>query len=96
MNISVKYWIKHEQRRRLLNSFYILLALLLVVLAVVVSMGALIPLVFVALAAGLSNVLMILGRPSLEATDEEIRFASTVGPYWFTRLVSRLDSQPLA
>ena len=26
MNISVQHWIKHEQRRRLLNGFYVLLA----------------------------------------------------------------------
>jgi hypothetical protein len=94
VNLTVKHWIKHEESRRLLNGFYILLALLLIGIAAVVSIGALIPLVFVALAAGLSNVLMILARPNLEASDEEIRLASIVGPNWFARLVSRFDSKP--
>ena len=67
---------------------------MLVVLAAAMSIGATIPLAFVAIAAGLSNVMMILTRPNIEASDDEIRFASTVGPFWFARLIAKLELQP--
>jgi hypothetical protein len=94
MNESVKAWVRHEKSRRIQNCFYILLAVLCIFFAATVSTGGLLLLPFVGMSAGMSNVCMLLSRPRLEATDEDIRAASEVGPRWFSRLIDKLDSQP--
>lgn len=93
MNESVKFWIRHEKSRRLQNGLYLLLAGVCIVFAATVSPGGLLILPFIGIFAGLSNVCMLLSRPSVQATDQEIRDSSEIGPNWFSKLIDKLDSR---
>lgn len=79
MNRTIAAWIRHESFRRRLNQFYIALAVIFLLLAGSVSIVAFIPLAFISLFAGMSNVCMLLSAPRLEASDCEIRRAAAVG-----------------
>lgn len=91
MTPSLQHWLRYEQQRRVMNGVYILMVIVCVVLSFTVSVGILISLPFVGIAAGLSNVCLLVGRPSIDATDDEIRQAAVEMPSWAQRRISGLD-----
>lgn len=88
---SLQRWLRYEQQRRVMNGVYILMAIVCAALSFTISAGILISLPFVGIAAGLSNVFLLVGRPSIDATDDEIRQAAVEMPPWAQRRISRLD-----
>lgn len=91
MNASIDQWIRHERSRRRINAFYIFVAAVGGVFAVKGNYAVFAAAPAILLCAGFSNVCMLLGRPQIEATDEEIRSAAKAGPAWFARIVAKLD-----
>ncbi len=96
----MKAWIAHKQHIRRFN--WVITALFVVGAAAACLFGGLkvmatfcvVGLVGGGLFIGLANVALLLGTPSINATDEEIREAAATGPKWLKRLVVKLDAQP--
>ena len=90
-NKSIDDW--NERQRRQINAFYIFLSLICVGAAFAWSPIALLPLLMIAMFAGMSNVSLLLGRPRIQGTDAEIRAAAATGPAWFQRAVAKLETE---
>lgn len=92
-------WIAHQQYIRRFNMAMVALLLIVFILACAIGGPRLAGLVFLVelvaggLLVGMANVALLLGTPTISATDEEIRNTAAAGPKWLKRLVAKLDSQ---
>lgn len=90
--MTIRSWVSHENSRRKLNAVYLVFYGLIILIAAVKSyVPILLVLPVVGLFHGFSNVAMILGRPEVHDSDEEISQYAESGPAWFKRIISKIE-----
>lgn len=106
MNPTIAAYISARKTERCFNAYFAVLHGLVIsggVYAIVtigspaqVLLAALVGIGAIGLFQGFANVCLILARPRIDATNDEIVAAAENGPPWFRKLVARLSDQKTA